>query len=70
MEMEEMLKKQEALVEACEYLEIVSEESLTLKSNTRQGVVDLENYNSLINVVVARLSRQVIRARRHLDRLV
>lgn len=70
MEVEEMLKAQEALVEACGYLEIKSEESLILKSNTRKGVVDLENYNSLINVVVARLTRQVIRAKRHLDRLV
>lgn len=70
MEVEEMLKAQEALVEACKYLEIMSEESLILKSNTRKGVVDLENYNSLINVVVARLTRQVIRAKRHLDRLV
>lgn len=70
MEVEEMLKAQEALVEACGYLEIKSEESLILKSNTRKGIVDLENYNSLINVVVARLTRQVIRAKRHLDRLV
>lgn len=70
MQEELMLKKQEALVAACDCLEMKCLESISLRSATHRGEIDIENYNSLINLVVARLTRQAINSRRHLDCLV
>lgn len=66
----EMLEKQRALVAACDYLDVQSLNSSTLRLNTQRGEVDTKSYNALINHVTARLTRQVILAKRHLDRLV
>lgn len=67
---EEILLTQKALCEACEYLDMRCTTSTKLSMNTRQGVIDIESHNALIESVTARLSRQVIMSKRLLDRLV
>lgn len=70
MNKEEMMLNQKALVEACEYLDMRCSTSSALSMNTQKGTLDLESYNALIELVTARLSRQVIMAKRHLEKVV